>query len=412
MKSEDFKEKSLSFSLIAVFFFFPISMALGYIAMALALLFWLSSGKIRFYWEDINKRTIVWVALGLYAVIVLGVLYSDAKSEDIFIHLTKYSKLLLIPIFISLLANNRLRNRCMSAYALAMLLILISVYANIWWNLPWSKTHNQGWSADHTVIGDYITQSIMMTFLVIVALDRGIRANEIWQRVAWLAVSGLAAVSIIYLSKGRTGYLLLAAALFVFAATAVSGFRRWLVLGGLTVSAVLIMSTADTVKQRIELAVTEIRASDRMEITSIGGRINFWKNTLLLIEERPLVGWGTGSYHDQWCRAVTDPGWCEFGRWHPHNQFLFFWMEHGIPGLLLFLAMVLAPVVAVFRTAPRERRVVLSFAAIFFIDSMINASLWSSRESHFFVVMLSWVLAQAWATPVQSTEEKRHIASA
>ena len=406
MKSEDFKEKSVSFFLIAVFLFFPISMALGYIAMALVLLFWLSSGKVKFYWSFIGSKIIVWVVLGLYAVMLFGILYTDANSADIFIHLSKYSKLLLIPAFIALLADDRLRHRCMSAYALAMLLILASVYANIWWDLPWSKTHNQGWSADHTVIGDYITQGIMMTFFVVVALDRGLRENKTGRRIAWFAVSGLAAISIVYLSKGRTGYLLLAAALFVFAVFSVSGFRRWVVLSALAVAGFIIISTAENLQQRIESAVTEIHTSDRMEITSIGGRINFWKNTLRLIEERPLVGWGTGSYHDQWCKAVTEPGWCEFGRWHPHNQFLFFWMEHGLAGLLLFVAMVLAPVVAAYQAMPRERRLVLSFAAIFVIDSLINASLWSSRESHFFVVMLAWVLAQAWSAPAKPSTTK------
>lgn len=385
--------------LVGAFFFFPISMALGYIAMLATGLLWLLGGKVRAHWSIVKRQPVVWAGLGLYGLVFLGILYAKADADYVALHISKYGKFLLLPVFIALLSDARWRYRCMTAFAAAMLFVLFSVYASIWFDLPWSKTHNQGWGVDHTVVGDYITQSIMMTFLVVVALDRGMHAVSHWAKGAWWSAAVLAVLSITHLSSGRTGYVLLVAALLVFFMVATQGARRWVALCVLAIGVTVVVSTSPTIQQRVQLAITEVQTSDRMEITSIGGRVNFWKNTWQLVEERPLMGWGTGSYHAQWCQVVATPQWCAFGRWHPHNQFLFFWVEHGIPGLVLFAVLVFAPAWAARRAHPAQQRLLLSFFTIFFIDSMINSPLWSSRESHFFIFMSAWLAAEAMFSP-------------
>lgn len=390
-----FCESAALACLVVGFFAFPVAMALAYLAMALALLFGLLSGRLGQRWSIVRRAPVVWAALGLYGLMLLGVLYTPAGWGDIGLHLSKYGKLLLVPVYIALLAEAPWRKRCMDAFVLAMLFILASAYANIFWDLPWSRTHNLGWGEDHTVIGDYITQNVMMTFLVVLALDRGLRAESVWWRGGWWLIAALGVVSITHLSSGRTGYLLLTVALGTFFMLATSGARRWLALGVLALGLLTVGATSTEVQQRVQKGVTEALNSQSMEITSIGGRINFWKNTWALVEQKPLTGWGTGSYHDTWCEQVTADGWCAFGRWHPHNQYLFFWMENGIAGLLAFLVLVGAPVWAARQAQPHQRRLLVSFAVIFGVNSLINASLWSSRESHFFVMLLILLCADA-----------------
>ncbi|MOA28312.1 hypothetical protein D3C78_1492430 [compost metagenome] len=70
-------------------------------------------------------------------------------------------------------------------------------------------------------------------------------------------------------------------------------------------------------------------------------------------------------------------------------------MENGILGLLGFLALLAAPVWAARGAQPYQRRLLLSFAVIFGVNSLINASLWSSRENHFFVMLLILLCADA-----------------
>lgn len=387
-------DAAAKFCLVCVFFLFPLAMAAGYMGVLLTLVLWLLSGRYRARWNSVKSQPAAWFALALYGLVLLGMSYTTATTAEVLLHLSKYSKLLMMVAFLSLLDSAIWRQRCMNAFAAAMLFILGSVYASIWVDLPWSSIYNQrGWGVEHTVIGDRITQSVMMCFFVMLALVRGLGAGSMRMRAFWWACAALGVISLTHLSNGRTGYLLLVTVLLVFPVLATRGRKRGLLLCALAVGIVVIVLTSQTLQERAQLAVTEARTSDRMEITSIGGRVNFWKKTWQLIKERPLTGWGTGSYHGQWCRVAGTPEWCHFGSWHPHNQFLFFWVENGILAMMLFAGLVLAPVWTARKANPTQRQLLVGFAAVFLIDSMINAPLWSSRENHFFMFMMALLLA-------------------
>ena len=134
-RMQAFSESAALACLVLVFLSFPVAMALGYVGMALALLFGVLSGRIWQRWPTVRRAPVVWCALGLYALMLLGILYTPATQSDILLHLSKYSKLLLVPVCIALLAQAAWRRRCMDAFVLAMLFILVSVYANIFWDL-------------------------------------------------------------------------------------------------------------------------------------------------------------------------------------------------------------------------------------------------------------------------------------
>lgn len=381
-------------TLAAAFLLFPVAFALGNVAIVLAFVLSLAAGGYRERWQSVREMPVVWWALGLYAVVLAGALYSPAPRADIGVHLSKYAKLLLLPALLPLLVQKAWRMRCLNAFLAGMGFILASVYANVLWQLPWSVTQNQGWGGDHTVVGDYITQNIMMVFFATAAIARG-RLTAGWQRWAWWTCAALAAVAVTQLSQGRTGYLLLCVAAVSYVFFALQGGRRWVVLGSLVVAMASVLLTSQIVRDRIGLGLSEAAASSSMEITSIGGRVNFWKHTWQLVQQKPLQGWGTGSYHTVWCQHVTQEDWCWFGGWHPHNQYLFFWMENGVLGLALFLLLVSAPARASAHAAERDRPLLWVFTLIFAVDSLINSPLFSGRESHFFVMLLLWLCAQA-----------------
>ena len=373
--------------LVLAYFAFPVAMGLGYVSMALAFVLGLLAWKSLRTDVRLLRSPLVVSALGLYALMLLGWIYTPAPMEDIRLHFSKYAKLLLVPVFILLLQDEKWRQRCVYAFMAAMGFILVSAYANIFFQLPWSSTQNLGWGQDHTVIGDYITQNIMMVFFAILLLEKAVTSVGVKARLFYALSFVLAVLVVTHLSNGRTGYLLLIVSLGVYALKWARGWKQWLTIGVVACVIGLSLASSARVQQRVEMAVTELENSDSMEITSIGGRYNFWKYTLQMTLEKPLQGWGTGSYHSQWCEHVTAEGWCGFGRWHPHNQYLFFWMEHGILGLVLFVLFVVSPIWMTRKMPESPRRIAWCFSALFAVNSLINASLFSSRESHFFVMM-------------------------
>lgn len=391
--------------LVLAYFAFPVAMALGYVSMALAFVLGLFAWKSLREYAYVLRSPLVIAALGLYALVALGWTYTTAPWADAEVHFTKYAKLLLVPVFMLLLQQDeKWRQRCVYAFMAAMGFILVSAYANIFFQLPWSSTQNLGWGQDHTVIGDYITQNIMMVFFAILLLEKAVTSNHRIEQ-AFFAISFVLAVLVVtHLSNGRTGYLLLIVALGVYALKWARGWKQWLAIAMVACVVGLSLASSERVQHRVEQAVTELENSDSMEITSIGGRYNFWKYTLQMILEKPVQGWGTGSYHSQWCKHVTEDGWCAFGRWHPHNQYLFFWMEHGILALGLFVIFVVSPIWMTRRMPESQQRLAWCFSALFAVNSLINASLFSSRESHFFVMMTCLACA---GIAVQSVRAKK-----
>lgn len=389
-------EKTAQGFLIAAFLFFPTAMGLGNVVMILAFLLgifalWLDRKTA----GDLLFNPAIICALGLYALIMLGSIYTEAPSADMWLHWKKYSKLLYIPIFVFLLRDPMWQQRALTAFMLAMGFILCSVYLNVFIQLPWSQTQNLGWGHDHTVIGDYITQNIMMAFFVILLLERLSNATRMAWRIFWGTAALLGIIAITQLSLGRTGYVVLLAALLVYGALSVQKWQHIFYACVLFIALGVILFTSDAFQNRWTLFLAEAQNYHNMEITSIGGRINFWINTWELIIQKPLIGWGTGSYHTQWCAHIQNSTWCGFGGWHPHNQYLFFWMGHGFLGFLFFLTLVFSTLIMaiIYRVSFPTLRLAACFSTIFAVNSLINASLWSSRESHFFIMILALLCA-------------------
>jgi hypothetical protein len=388
--------KTLPILVTLIFLAFPTTMAPVNVLLMLFLIFWILSGHYRERWAAIQANPVNVMALLVYAVIAVGVTYTSAPAKDISLHLTKYYKLLLVPLIFSVLDDRVWQQRCMQAFCAGMLFILVSTWLNVWFVLPWSKTQIPGWGISHHVVGDYITQNVMMSFFVLLSLTYAQIAKSAAKRYLWLTTGFLAAVSITHLSEGRTGYVLLAVTLVAFAFSTLKGRKLWITLiGGMLFLGVALASSKILI-QRFDRAITEASQSDVNNKSSIGHRLYNYKKAIELIREKPIVGWGTGAFHSETCRIVEKQDWCDFFSWHPHNQFLFFWVENGLPGLLAYLALIASLVWLALRDKdPQSRTLLLGFAALLTVDSLFNSPLFSSRENHFFTIMMALLIARS-----------------
>lgn len=383
---------------VLLFAAFPWSLGLANVLMLLALLLWALGGQWSERWQTLRRNPVAWLAIGLYAWMCVGVVYSPAAVAEVQQHLGKYFKLLFMLLVISMLPEGVWRQRALAAFALAMGFVLLSTYANIWWQLPWSRTQNQGWGQDHTVVKDYISQGLMMSMLALLALAAALHAQL---RARWRILAALVAfaamVSITHLSFGRTGYVAVLVALVAFALFSVGGWRRVLAMLTVGVAATGLYLSSPSLQMRVTQALTEASSYDAEALSSTGQRLYFAEKTWGLIQEKPLLGWGTGAYHDQFCRVADTPTWCEAGRFHPHNQVLFIWMENGVVGLMLLLGLIFAPLACVWRESGPRAVVLAGFSGLFLVGSLTHASLWLSTESHFFTLMGALLASSAWA---------------
>jgi O-antigen ligase len=163
-------------------------------------------------------------------------------------------------------------------------------------------------------------------------------------RLILAACSLLLVANIATVTFGRSGYVVLLAgfgALLLNRLMSFRGGRRRdtvlaLLAAGVVVAA---LAASPTVAQRMTQAVHEMRDYRQAEeVTSMGIRMAFWKNTVTLIQERPLLGYGTGAFAPAYARLVAGKaGVLNSTTGDPHNQFLKSAAENGLGGLGLFL---------------------------------------------------------------------------
>lgn len=404
------------FFLVGIFFCIPVSLAATNVLMALMLVAWLLAGQFKARWDSVKNNPITAPALLLYGLVLVGTTYSTASGGEMLQHLNKYSKFLFVVMGISLLQHAVWRRRCWRAFGTAMLFTLGSVYANIWFDLPWSVTQNQGWGVDHTVFKDYISQGIMMSLFVLFCLHQCLQAKQVKHQLLWGATALLALISITHLSAGRTAYLALFFSLFIYGLTRITRRYKWLLVGLAVLLVALVVNSSDTMLQRVQSVVSETRTylsgtqdgSVQHMMSSTGARLAMWQMSIENIQQRPIVGAGTGSYRHLAKQAFSDPALCGIACVHPHNQFLFFGVEYGLLGIAAFLFYFYRPYRFANTLTTGKKGVLLGFLGIFLVDSMVHGALWLAVESHFFTFMMALFMANA--PPAQTQGEPGRVA--
>lgn len=117
--------------------------------------------------------------------------------------------------------------------------------------------------------------------------------------------------------------------------------RRRLIIGAVVavlVGIALFVMPHSPIRQRIELVATETSGyvDARESDTSVGARLEMWRTGIILIEERPLLGWGKKGYMDRAKALIADGviGPVVADHSHLHNEYIDAWVKRGIPGLL------------------------------------------------------------------------------
>jgi O-antigen ligase len=350
----------------------------------------------------------VWL-LAMYAMVLVGMLYTPAPWEWSSINWGKYTKFIYaIVLMLLLYGRPDWQRRSLLAFEVGMLFILVSTWLNISFILPWSASKALGWGVSHHVMYDYIVQNVMMGFFVAYALSKLSRSASRGWNTFYVVVALLALVSVTHLSTGRTGLIVVAGALAAFLFARIGVRRALLAVPALLIGLGALLMTSDVMLSRFQQATTELQNIDNDRYSSIGHRAYNYKTTPRLIAEKPLFGHGTGAYHTEICRVLDNPNDCQTYRWHSHNQFLFFGADYGLVGMALYIALIFSAARVAWRAQSQSHRLMLfGLLGALVADSLINSALFSARESHFFLYLLALLVVMCRETSQSSAAKNR-----
>ncbi len=385
----------------------PTSIALVNIGILLILIGWFLSGRWRWKFEVIRHHPITLPALLLSALVLIGITHTDAPRAYINHHLYVYSKLPLMLMLLTLFHDPRWQRWGLLAFAVGSVITVTSTYANIWFEVPWSDSHNQGLGVTHHVFNDYIAQGLAMSFFTALALVIAIDAREKSIRWAWVLVAAFTVFSITHLLQGRTGQVVLFAMFCALAAVAVPAAWRWRALVLVVLATAVLFFSSTLLRERVTSLFAEFSQYTDAGVftTSTGYRLDMWKNALEMFMSNPLWGHGTAGYRVLSERIYADTVVCAVSCVHPHNQFLLLAVDFGVLGLVGYVLLLQRSFMASFELTVRYRNLLVAFLAILFVDSFINGPFWVTTERHLFASVLPLLLA-GWRSPVVSQVDR------
>jgi len=333
-----YADHAARWAVIALGFSIPISVALDNTLLVLILAGWLAGGMYREKLLVIRGNPVAIAALVLFGLLLIGVTYSRGAIGEAMHYLGKYSDLLFIPIFLFLFRDSATRHRALYSLAGSLAVVLALSYLLKTGVMP-ENALMIGDSGYPVVFKLHLTHNILIAYAAFLYAWLAFSSQSAKARWGWVALSVLAVVNVTLMVHGATGYLVL------FTLALVLGFDRghWRGLGiavlGLAALVIALSIIPGPFQERASLIFKEARGwePDRPADTSSGFRLEFYRNTLDIIADHPIIGVGTGGLPQAYADKIRGSGKAETR--NPHNEFLHITAQIGVIGLAVLLAL-------------------------------------------------------------------------
>ena len=334
--------KPKGIALITLAFFAPISIFLTDLAVFSLAILWLFDGQFISKWNKIKSSPWMLSLLALLFLYVAGMLWGTNHqfAEWVF---QKSALLLLLPILYTLNFNQK--DIKYSLFAFLSATTLSAFIANLinlgWMNhlFKYSPFFAKNWHypafmtyTDHNV---FLAFSLLITFFL---LYNNFSNKKL--RILLIFISILFLLSL-YTENGRSGQL---AYILIFISFSILTFWQKKSLIFISIlSLVLINLTAYFLsphfKNRIDSIRVQLSQLEKNKLNSLNTRYYLFSYSYEKIKEKPLTGYGTGSFVKEFS-SISEHATKILAGVHrtPHNNYLFIWFELGLLGLMVLFS--------------------------------------------------------------------------
>ena len=289
------------------------------------------------FWNFKNQPLLL--ASGLFILLLsIDSFYSVASLKETLESLWGWRKILLLPLGLVLFNDALWKNKF--AYSLMIFVSIVSLFCILCYLLELNIRGQE----PGVLIRNHATQGMIFSVtLFLMSVFLLFKKHTLPIRSQWILGLILVILGVlVYMTPGRSGYLAFMVVTVYFGYLL---FREKLykMLSVVFLLSTTLLLTSPLVQDRIELGVKEMQQVDptNIESSSMGMRMVLWKHTIELIQDRPLLGFGTGGFEEAYSQKIKDnPDWEKNIMHDPHNQFLKIWVEMGIFGLMVFLSML------------------------------------------------------------------------
>lgn len=327
----------------------------------------------------------------------LSLLWTVAPVADALGSLAKYGKLLVLVLMMVLIRSRREALYALGWFVGGQLFLVLSSWAlYMQLHVPWA-TSNMA-ATEYAVFSSYLDQGIMGSVLAAICWHLRHLAPGRFGRQMAIAISVVAVSNVLFVLSGRSGHVVAIALLSLAIMWQLpKRYRAVVVLLPFLLAAALFFSSAK-VRDRLTMVGNEVQlySSHEPSNTSSGIRLGLWRNAMQMIAEDPFAGSGVGSWSTEYNRLQRAQNSAHkdiAGNGNPHQEYLQWGVQLGVPGVALFFGLLLSILRDTlgmnkpFARAAQSTLVALSVACLF------NSSLYDALIGDFFCVATGLLLA-------------------
>ncbi len=315
----------------------------------------------------------------MLAMYIIGTLYSVGTGADLQQVLRKMVRLLLIPLIFPFFKEQKWRTYYLLAFIAA---VLIAVTTALYTKL---------------LLKDNIFTSLFVACASFILAHLLIMYPKF--KGVILSVIALLVYYLFFVNIGRTGQVLfiILYSLFcwqIFAKNIKLQAVAVVLLSGLIALSVMLPSTF-IMRQKIAAQEIQVYLDDNnapIITSSLGSRLTFARNALVLIKEKPFFGYGTGSFATAYAQRFPNTVLDKTATVNPHNQYLLTGVELGVPGIIALLAMFALLIRAFTKSSHPHARIGVGIVYAIAFGCIANSWLLDFASMFFFVVSVGMLL--------------------
>lgn len=373
-----------SFSIALFIFSIYVSTSLTIIISGVLGALWLFTGQFRHCPDILRKHPEAAGSLVLFACFIVGSSYGSASSSEAFSMVMKYRELFIVLILFSFLTRERDVNQAWKAFVMASVITLLASYLMDFDLISTNKQSDPS-------IKSRITHNIFIAFFAFYCVHKLFDGGP--YSLFYLIGFVMSLHNIFFIVEGRTGQLIALILILLFAIQRFTNKGRLITLLAVTAFLVLFLSFSDKANRITEgIANTQAYLQPKPEQTesSMGQRYTFWKYSLKLISEKPLLGHGTGSFSKEYQRIALGE---RFITENPHNEFLMIGVQLGLFGLLAYLGFLASQFYYAAKLPDNEKWLTQGLLVSLLITSLFNTPFFDHTEGHWYAGMIALCFA-------------------
>ncbi|MFZ0810576.1 MAG: O-antigen ligase family protein [Bradyrhizobium sp.] len=334
------------------------------------------------------KRPISAVPIALFALALVGTLWSDARWGMRFYAVAPTAKFLLLPLLFYHFERSQRGLWVFTAFlASCVVLLAMSWLVDFYPNLTLKA---KAVASPGVFVKNYIDQSQEFA-LCAVALAFPIASLLRAKKIALALLLGVVALGFLanmaFVIVSRTALVTIPIMLAVFAVLHLRWRTTLMILCAAMVAGVVAWAVSPLLQEKISSIGREYRLyEDHGATTSVGERLEFWRKSLRFFVEAPIVGHGTGSTEGLFEQAAAgQTGIAAEVIRNPHNQTLNVAVQWGVIGIVVLYAMWFSHL-ALFRGEGLFNWIGLLVVVQNIFTSLFNSHLFDFHEGWMYVL--------------------------